>query len=144
MMSKHTEWHTHSVEYHLITKRDKWLIHTAICMNPKCIMLSEKSESQRDRLYTVRVYKDSTWLSGKGKTMVTESSSVLPGGGGRFNYKEASSTREFERCWVILYSVYRHVLKLVDLHAPKKRTSLLVIFFFIIKERNCYNRNSYR
>ena len=76
--------------------------------------------------------------------MVTESSSVLPGGGGRFNYKEASSTREFERCWVILYSVYRHVLKLVDLHAPKKRTSLLVIFFFIIKERNCYNRNSYR
>lgn len=62
--------------------------------------------------------------------MVTENRSVLPGGGGRFHYKEARSTRECERCWVILYSVYMHVLKLIELHAPKK---ILLNFFSLLK-----------
>ena len=126
MISKHKQWYIHIVEYHLIIKRDKLLIHTATCMNPKCIMLNERSKSQRDRLYTVPL----TWLSGKGQTRVAENRSVLPGGGGRFNYKEASSTRECERCWVILYSVHMHVLKLIELHAPKK---ILLNFFSLLK-----------
>lgn len=91
-------------------------------------MLSEKSESQRDRLYSPTYM--TFW---KRQNYGDREQFSVARGGGRFNYKEASSTREFERCWVILYSVYRHVLKLVDLHAPEKRTSLLVIFF-IIKE----------
>ena len=75
-----------------------------------------------------------TWLSGKGQIRVAENRSVLPGGGGRSNYKEASSTRGCERCWVILYSIYMHVLKLTEPHAPKKRISLLVNFFSLLKD----------
>ena len=64
---------THTMEYNLAIKRNKVFIQAATRMNLENIMLSERSETQRQHIIWVHLYEKSI----KVKSIGTESRSVV-------------------------------------------------------------------
>ena len=48
-------WHIHKMEYHSALKRKEILIHATTWMNPEAIMLSEISQSRKDKYFMILV-----------------------------------------------------------------------------------------
>lgn len=63
----HQVWYIHTMEYHSAIKGDKLQIHAITWLNLRCVMLSERSWTQKD------ILNDSICMaSGKGKPIGME------------------------------------------------------------------------